>query len=181
MIPKMKICALWVLVVLLSGCACSKVIFECAPMEAWWLVERSWEYEEEACMELGKGYPLPDGRHELLVVEQADGEYSKCLACRNAAGELVPLVEGERTFGYAVCRQTPHYLLVFNNFASNQNQVLLYRISSSCPVLCYDGSELDSCSECRVDWRVASWNRQGILLVGHREGASDEYWLLPLE
>ena len=181
MMPKMKICALWVLVVLLSGCACSKVIFECTPMEAWWLVERSWEYEEEAYMELGKGYPLPDGRHELLVVEQADGECSKCLACRNAAGELVLLVEGERTFGYAVCRQTPQYLLVFDNFASRKNRVLLYKLSSSRPVLCFDGTEFDDFFGCRVAWSVASWNPQGILLHGNQEGASGVFWLLPWE
>ena len=179
MMPKMKICTLWVLVVLLSGCACSNVIFECTPMEAWWLVERSWEYEEEACMELGKVYPLPDGRHELLVVEQADGEYSRCLVGRNSAGELVPLVEGERTFGFAVSRQVPQYLLVFDNYASRQNRVLLYKLSSSRPVLCFDGTEFDDCFGCRVAWSVASWNPQGILLYGNQEGASGVFLLLP--
>lgn len=181
MMPKMKICAFWVLALLVSGCACSTAPVVYSASEAHGLMEKSWEYTEVPCMEREKEYPFPNGRHTLMVAELADAEFSKCLACLDSSGKLVPLAEGERTFGYAVCRQTLQYLLVFNNFASNQNQVLLYRISSSSPVLCYDGSELDSCSECRVDWRVASWNRHGILLVGHREGASDEYWLLPLE
>ena len=181
MMPKMKICAPWVLAVFLSGCACPVVPVACSAGEAPGLVENSWECIEVPRMERGIEYPLPDGRHELLVLELADGEYSKCLACRDSSGELVSLVKGERTFGYAVCRHAPQYLLVFNNFASKQNLVLLYRLSSSRPVLCYAGAELDGCYECRVSWRVASWSRQGILLVGSREAASDVYWLLPLE
>lgn len=181
MIFRISIFAILVLSVYLCGCVCSKVPAVCSPMEARGLVEQSCEFTEVPCMEPGQEYSLPNGRQKVLVVAQADGEYSKCLACRDSAGNLIPLVEGERTFGYAVCRNTPQFLLVFDNIASKQNRVLLYKLSSSCPVLYYDGAEHDACFECRVAWRVASWNQQGILLEGNREGTSSVYCLLPLE
>lgn len=176
MMPKMKIYAFWVLTVFLFGCTSLSVPVVYRAGET----EKSWEYTEVLCMERGIEYPLPDGRHELQVVEQADSECSKCLACRDVAGRMIPLVEGERTFGYAVCRNTPQYLLVFDNFASKQNRVLLYMLLSSRPVLCYN-AELDAHSDLRVIWRVASWSQEGILLVGVGEDASVVYRMLPLE
>ena len=181
MIVRTSIFAILVLSVLLCGSACSKAPAVCSPMVPRGLVEQSWEFTEVPCMELGQEYSLSNGWQKVLVVAQADGEYSKCLACRDSAGNLMPLVEGERTFGYAVCRNTPQYLLVFDNFASKQNRVLLYKLSSSCPVLYYDGAEHDACLKCRVAWSVASWNQYGILLEGNREDSPSVYWLLPLE
>jgi hypothetical protein len=181
MMPKMKICAFWVLALLVSGCACSTAPVVYSASEAHGLMEKSWEYTEVPCMEREKEYPLPGGRHTLMVAELADAEFSKCLACLDSSGKLVPLAEGERTFGYAVCRQIPQYLLVFDNYASRQNRVLLFKLSSSRLVLCYDGAEFDGSFECCVVWRVAAWNRQGILLEGYRDDASCVYRLLPLE
>ena len=181
MIFRASILAILMLSVLLCGSACSKAPVVCCPMVARGLVEQSWGFTEVSCMEPGQEYTLPNGRQKVLVVAQADGEYSKCLACRDSAGKLMPLVAGERTFGYAVCRNAPQYLLVFDNFASKQNRVLLYKLSSSFPVLCYDGAEHDACFEWRVTWSVASWNQQGILLEGNREDSSSVYCLLPME
>lgn len=177
--PKMKLLALWSLPFLLVSCSSVvRMPVVCSPEMAQVLVKSSWKYTEAHCLDPGRRYLLPGGQHQLVVEELGDDEYSKALVFKGGEGVSVPLVKGERSFSYAVCRQSPQYIVVFDNFASRENRALLYRITSGQPELCY--GEVEN-FETRVGWSVASWNAQGILLKGDAENGLSLYQLLPLE
>lgn len=177
--PRMKLLALWTLPFLLGNCSSVvRMPLVCSPETAQVLVKSSWEYTEAHCLDPGRRYLLPGGQHQLVVEELEDDECSKALVFNGVEGVCVPLVKGGRTFGYAVCRQTPQYIVVFDNFASRENRALLYRIAAGQPELCY--GEVENL-ETRVGWSVASWNAQGILLKGDAENGLSLYQLFPLE
>lgn len=179
MIPKMKLLALWWLPFFLVSCSSAvRIPVACSPEKAQALLKSSWEYSVEHCLQPGKHYPLPGGQYELVVEELENDEYTKALVFKGSTGVSVTLVKGERTFNYAVCRQSPQYIVVFDNFASQQNRALLYRITSGLPKLCC--GEVENFGT-RVVWSVVSWDAQGILLEGDAEDGSLLNQLFPLE
>ncbi|MBQ5664274.1 MAG: hypothetical protein IIV41_00225 [Akkermansia sp.] len=168
-----QLCSLCTLPALLVGCAQVDTL-QHRP-------EKAWEYTEVACMAPDKSYPFPCGKGELRVLDLPESEYSKCLTFSDASGNKVPLMEGERTFGYAACCHEPQYIVLFDNYASRQNRVHVYRIKDKQPVLYYDGTREMENSIARNSWRVASWFESGILLEQQAESSAPCYHFLPVK
>ena len=128
-------------------------------------------------MKTGESYPLAEACARLRVENSADGEEKHLMLHR---GDSWPARLGTsiRHFGYAWSPLAPEYLVVFNNYASRENSVRIYRFRPETKELYY---KFENTTDARCAWSVKTWTPTRIILEGTQEAKTKKiYCTIPL-
>ncbi len=128
-------------------------------------------------METGKSYPLAVEGMRLRVEPSADSE-GKRLTLHSENSRPAQLDTSIRHFGYAWSPPAPEYLVVFNNYASRENSVRIYRFRPETEELYY---KFENTTDARCAWSVKTWTPTRIILEGTQEAKTKKiYCTIPL-
>lgn len=118
-------------------------------------------------MKTGESYPLAEKCARLRVELPADGVDKRLMLHRSNSWPAV-LDSSIRHFGYAWSPLAPEYLVLFNNYASKENSVRIYRLLPKTEELY---CQLENATDERCTWSVKTWTRNSIILEGILESS----------